>query len=183
MPLLTATDIRAHVETDLGDTALQAVIDRLEAELLQRAGPHTGPLVEILSSGATSVFVRRPLATVTSVREGARIDVNTPALTVETDYRLWPDQGRVERLAGGAAFGLPRASLAPRFAALVEVTYTPLDDQPQRQRILLELVRLDLAQSGRDTEAVGQDYRYRGLDYAAHREALLRDLRPFLTLE
>ena len=65
----------------------------------------------------------------------------------------------------------------------MEVTYSPVDDQPRRKRVLLELVRLDLAQSGRAAESVGDDYRYRGLDYQEHRESLFRDLRPFLTLE
>lgn len=183
MPLLSAADLRDHVETDLNDTRLQDVIDRLEAELLQRTGPHAGPLVEILAGGGASVFLRRPISTVSSVREGARIEPSTPALTAATDYRVWPDQGRVERLTPGAELGTPAATVAAQFAAVVEVTYSPVDDQPQRKRVLLELVRLDLAQSGRAAESVGDDYRYRGLDYQEHRESLFRDLRPFLTLE
>ncbi len=65
---------------------------------------------------------------------------------------------------------------------MVEVVYDPVDDLDRRKRTLLELVRLDLAQSGRSRERVGE-YRYSGLDYETHREALLRELRPFLTLE
>ncbi len=65
----------------------------------------------------------------------------------------------------------------------MEVVYTPVDDTEQRKRVLLELVRLDLAQSGRLREAVGRDYDYAALDYGGHREALLRELYPFLTLE
>lgn len=182
MPLLTSANLRHHVETDLDDTALQTVIDRLEAELVQRAGPHTGPITEIHSGRTASVFLRRPITSVASVREGDRIEPATPALTAGSDYRLWPGEGRIERLLAGAGLDLP-VSNPPRFAAVVEVTYTPIDDQPQRSRILLELVRLDLAQSGRAAETVGEDYRYRGLDYRAHREALFAELRPFLTLE
>ena len=127
MPLLTSADVRAHIETDLDDTGLQTVIDRLDTELVQRAGPHAGPLVETLAGGATSVFLRRPIDTVTSVREGASITPSTPTLAA-ADYRVWPQQGRVERLTPGAELGVPAAAPAPRFAALVEVTYSPVDD-------------------------------------------------------
>ncbi len=91
---------------------------------------------------------------------------------MDEDFRVWPAEARIERLPAGAAF-----------ADLVEVVYTPLDDTDRRRRVLLELVRLDLAQSGRAAEAVGSDYRYRGFNYTQHREALLREVRPFLTLE
>ncbi len=184
MPLLTAAGVRRHVETDLDDAALQRVIDRLDAELAQRAGPHGGPLVETLAGGWPSVFLRRPIERVTRVREGARIETGTAALRADEDYRVWPAQGRIERLAPGAVLGGPAIDGGgPRFAPLVEVSYEPVDDREPRRRVLLELVRLDLAQSGRAAESAGEDYRYQGLDYRAHREALLAEARPFLTLE
>jgi hypothetical protein len=184
MPLLTAADVRRHVETEIGDAALQTVIDRLDAELAQRAGPHSGPIVETLAGGWPSVFLRRPIETVTRVREGARIEPGTAALRADEDYRVWPAQGRIERLSPGAVLGAPPpGGDGPRFAPLVEVSYEPVDDREQRRRVLLELVRLDLAQSGRASESAGEDYRYASLDYASHREALLAEARPFLTLE
>ena len=183
MPLLTAADVRRHVETEIDDAALQRVIDRLDAELAQRAGPHSGPIVETLAGGWPSVFLRRPIERVTRVREGARLEPGTPALRDGEDYRVWPAQGRIERLSPGAVLGLPVAGDGPRFAALVEVSYEPVDDREPRRRVLLELVRLDLAQSGRAAESAGEDYRYQGLDYRAHREALFAEARPFLTLE
>ncbi len=183
MTLLTATEVRDHVETDVDDAALQRVIDRIDADLVLRAGPHLGPLTETLAGGTLSAFVSRPIASLTSVREGDPIVVATPNLTAEDDYRVWPAEGRIQRLAG-STFGLQVGGAAPaRFAAVVEVVYTPVDDREQRRRVILELVRLDLAQSGRARESVGGDYRYAGLDYEGHREALIREIRPFLTLE
>ena len=170
--LLTAAELRPHVETDLDDAALQRVIDRLDADIVARAGPHAGPLTEVIDGGGQSVFLRRPVATVASVREGILIDAGATTLLADDDYLLWPGQGRLDRLPAGV-----------RFAPLVEVVYTPVDDGDQRKRILLELVRLDLAQSGRLREAIGRDYQYAGLDYPTHRDALLRELHPFLTLE
>ena len=185
MSLLTAADIRQHVETGLDDAGLQTVIDRLDAELTQRAGPHHGPIVETLAGGWPSVFLRRPIERVTQVREGSRIEPGTRALRQDTDYRVWPQEGRIERLTPGSDFGgAPLgADRGPRFAAVVEVRYDPVDDEAQRRRVLLELVRLDLAQSGRASESVGEDYRYDSLDYESHREALLAEARPFLTFE
>lgn len=172
MPLLTTADIRPHVETALDDTALQRIVDRIDADVVARVGPHAGPLTEVVAGRTQSIYVRRPIASVTTVREGNVIDAGATTLTVDTHYRLWAAEGRLERLPAGAGFG-----------QLVEVVYTPVDDTEQRKRVLLELVRLDLAQSGRLREAVGRDYDYAALDYGGHREALLRELYPFLTLE
>lgn len=170
--LLTAAEVRSHVETDLDDVALQRVIDRLDADLLARLGPHSGPLTEVVSGAMLSVYVRRPIASVTSVREGDVIDADAAVLTAGGHYRLWAGEGRLERLPAGALF-----------ATVVEVVYTPVDDLDRRKRVLLELVRLDLAQSGRSQESIGRDYGYSALDYAAQRDALLRDAMPFLILE
>ncbi len=171
MALLTAADVRAHVETSLDDVALQRIIDRLDTDMILRAGPHSGPLTEVLPGATPSVYLGRPVASLTSVREGERIQLSTPALDLSLDLTLWADEGRIERRPAAA-----------RFAPVVEVVYDPVDDLDRRKRTLLELVRLDLAQSGRSRERIGE-YRYSGLDYETHREALLRELRPFLTLE
>ena len=170
--LLTAADIRAHVETALDDVALQTVIDRVDADLVQRAGPHSGPLTETMTGRTRSAYVSRPIASVSSVREGAIIAAETPMLSATDEYRLWPTEGRIERFPAGSSF-----------ATVVEVVYTPVDETDRRKRVLLELVRLDLAQSGRAQERVGSDYRYRGLDYGEHRDALIGEARPFLVLE
>lgn len=170
--LLTAADLRPHVETDLDDIALQRVIDRLDADLVSRIGPHSGPLTEVVPGKTPSVYVRRPIATVAGVREGDVIDADATTLTAGLHFRLWAAEGRLERLPAGALF-----------ATVVEVVYTPVDDLDRRKRVLLELVRLDLAQSGRLHESVGRDYGYTALDYAAQRDALLRDAMPFLILE
>lgn len=171
MPLLTASEVRQHVETDLDETGLQRIIDRADADLLQRAGPHVGPITETLPGGGGSAFVARPIATLTSVREGERISGATPALDLTLDVRLWAGEGRLERRPAGT-----------RFDQIVEVVYDPIDDSERRKRTLLELVRLDLSQSGRGKERVGE-YSYAGLDYRRHREALMSEVRPFLTLE
>jgi len=170
--LLTAADVRAHVETALDDVALQTIVDRVDADLVQRAGPHSGPLTETVSGRTRSAYVSRPIASITSVREGATMAAETPALSPVDEYRAWPAEGRIERLPVGGSF-----------AAIVEVVYAPVDVTEQRKRVLLELVRLDLAQSGRAQERVGSDYRYRGLDYGEHRDALIGEARPFLVLE
>ncbi len=170
--LLTAADIRAHVETALDDAALQVIIDRVDADLVRRAGPHSGPLTETMTGRTMSAYVNRPITSVTSVREGATVVAETSALSATDEYRLWPAEGRIERLPAGT-----------RFAAVVEVVYTPVDETEGRKRVLLELVRLDLAQSGRAQERIGSDYRYRGLNYEEHRNALIREARPFLVLE
>lgn len=168
MPLVTAAQAREHIETDLPDAALQRLIDDAESEIVRRFGPHApGPVVEEHAGGDPLLFLRRPALSVQSVAEEVAYVVT--ALDA-SDYRL--------RFGGRAIERLPTGPHPRRFwGDLVTVTYAPVDDTPQRVRVLLDLVQLAVAYGAVDSVSVG-DYSEQALDYQRERERLLAGLLP-----
>ena len=59
----------------------------------------------------------------------------------------------------------------------MDLTYTPVDTDPQRRMAIIRLVQLGLAYSGLRSESVGP-YSAQSLDYAKEREAILKQLLP-----
>ena len=74
----------------------------------------------------------------------------------------------LERLSNGSH---PRADWGER----VELTYTPVDTDPQRRMAIIRLVQLGLQYSGLQSESVGP-YSAQSLDYSKEREAILKQL-------
>ena len=59
----------------------------------------------------------------------------------------------------------------------MELTYTPVDTDPQRRMAIIRLVQLGLPYSGLQSESVGP-YSAQNLDYGKEREAILKQLCP-----
>jgi hypothetical protein len=124
----------------LADADLQIVIDAEEAELVRRFGAHSGSRAETLHGGGRSIYVRRPIASITSIVEYLYLGDAAPITLATADYYAWADEGRIERLYGvypGPAIWGPR----------VVVTYTPSTaDLTLRKQVLIELVRIGVSQ-------------------------------------
>lgn len=122
----------------LADTDLQDVIDREEAELIRRFGAHYASMTTVAQrrpGGQRSVYLTRPIGTISSVSEYLYLGDTTPHTLVEnTDYFTWTDEGRIERL--GVCWG-----------PYVSVVFVPADDTQLRKLVLLELVRVAVTQS------------------------------------
>jgi hypothetical protein len=163
--LMTVSQIREHLETDLTDEALQRILNAEEAEIVQRYGAHA-TATEMLPGDGEWLVLERTLSTITSVTEIAD-SVSTVLAT--NDYRIWP-KGKLERLVTGTN---PRTYWAP----VVTVVYVPEDATAQRRGVLIRLVTLAAKYAGLKSESVGSgDYSMSSMDYTAEREALLRSL-------
>ncbi len=178
MSLVTPAEVKELIRTSASDTVLQHVIDREEREVIRLFGAHyvdgSTTVAETLAGGTRNLYLRRRVASISSIVEYQTLDA-TSGSTLETgDYLLWADQGRIERMpatavaswfAGGATWG-----------AKVLVTYVPYDDSDDRQAVIIELVRLALERTAMRRESVAGEYSYEAPDWGEARAEILRRL-------
>ena len=165
--LVTPAQVREHVETDLGDTALQRLIDDADALIVARFGPHTGNVIETIAGGGEHLFLARPASAIVSVSEV--VDDVASALAA-SDYRSWWGGQALQRAINGTN---PSSFWGDR----VTVTYTPVDESARRTRIELDLVRLAIQYDATRSSTVG-DFSQTNADYATEREAIVGVLAP-----
>ena len=166
--LITVEQVREHLGSDLPTSdELQRLIDEADAEVVRRCGPHKidGPLTDVLRGGSVRLFPSQAVEGITSVTETA-----WDAVTVLSpdDYRTWYGGRMLQRLSNGSH---PRADWGER----VELTYTPVDTDPQRRMAIIRLVQVGFPYSGLKSESVGP-YSAQNLDYGKEREAILKQL-------
>ena len=163
--LLTVSQMREHLETDLTDEALQRILNAEEAEIVSRYGAHA-TATEMLPGDGEWLILERTPSTITSVTE---IADNVSTVLATNDYRIWP-KGKLERLNTGT-------NARTYWAPIVTVVYVPEDATAQRRGVLIRLVTLAAKYAGLKSESVGSgDYSMSSADYTAEREALLRSL-------
>lgn len=165
--LVTVEQVRQRVQTSLTDVAVQDIIANEESELIRRYGAHGDGSITVTEScepTSCNVFLRRPIAALTSITEYQSVSGSGSVLT-STQYRLWGDQGRIERLPRGTGWG-----------ELVEVVYSPVDDRDRRRRVIIELARLAIEQVAMQAESVAGEYSYTAGDFEAKRRDLYRRL-------
>lgn len=163
MSLVNVTEIKARIKTVLGDDDLQSVIDQAEADIVAAVGAHyvnsTTTVTETVEGGLPNLYLRRPITSITSITED-------DALLAATDYQLWGAQGRIQRLYPGALWG-----------SVIVVVFAPADDNAQRKRVLLDLVRLDLERTAMRHESVGGEYAYDAPEWEQERAGIMRRLK------
>lgn len=167
MALLTVTQVRTHIETDVPDDALGRIVDGADAEIIRRLGPLASQ-VDVLQGGRLDLHLSRKAASITSaVERYAAFGISTADyLLVASDYSLRSDGRRLERLATGT-------NPSSAWNGIVTVTYVPADTGNQAERILLltNLVKLELAFCGKAQESVG-DVSAQALEYDKAKAAL-----------
>ena len=166
--LVTADQVREHIGSNSTNTdELTRLIEEADAEVVRRYGPHRidGSLTDVLRGGSVRLFPSQAVEGITSVTETAW---DTVTVLSPDDYRTWYGGRMLERLSNGSH---PRADWGEH----VELTYTPVDTDPQRRMAIIRLVQLGLAYSGLQSERVGP-YSAQNLDYTREREAILRQL-------
>ena len=165
--LVTPARVRRHVTTTLSDTSLEQLINDANNAVVSHCGPHhiDGLIEETVRGDASKVFPSRAIQTVESVTEVVR-GLHT-ALS-DDDYAVWHGGRMLERMADGAH---PRA----RWGDQVLLTYTPVDDDPQRRMAIIRLVQLGIQYEGIRSETVGP-YSSQYLDYTRERDAILKQL-------
>ena len=167
--LVTADQVREHIGSNSTDTdeVLTRLIDEADAEVVSRYGSHRidGQVIEVYPGGSFRLFPHRAVKEIAKVTE---TDGNVSVVLAPDDYRTWYGGRMLERLSNGSH---PRADWGER----VELTYTPVDTDPQRRMAIIRLVQLGLPYSGLQSESVGP-YSAQNLDYAKEREAILKQL-------
>lgn len=134
--ILTVDEFREHVETSLGDAAVQRLLDGAEALIVARAGA-AGAATELVDGRGRFVTISRPASAVTSVVERYGAD-DDPVTLAADDYILYPGGTVFERITGGT-------NSSSNFRGRVFVTYTPASDDDLRAIVQLGLVKLDIA--------------------------------------
>lgn len=170
MTLLSVEELREHVTTGLGDTALQRLLDDAEAAITAYAGA-VGATEELVSGGGSRITTTRPIASVGSIVER---DGGLSPVTLSVDD--WELRGR---------FVLARLSLGTNQSSSwrgpVSVTYTPVDDTATREVVQVELVKLAIAfNPALASETVGawtQTFVSSNKSYADQRGEILARLR------
>lgn len=155
MTLLTAAEFRSQVATALDDFDLQRIIDREEADLINRFGAHgdgASSVTEYVDATGGDLFLGRPFTSI------ATIDGAAPG----TAYTLIGPQGRV---VGGSWRGT------------IAVVYVPRDDRSRRRAALVDLVRLAIQRTALKAENVAGEYSFQAPDWEAERAAVYRRLR------
>lgn len=173
MNLLTPAQFRQHVNTSVADPALQRLLDAAELAITGRVGALTA-ITERRRGGGSMLYFGRAIGTFTSITERTGDPIGwTDVVLDATDYTLLSDARTVRREITGT-------HKAERWADDVTAVYTPLDDTAERQRVAIELVKLDLAhQPGLSGQSIGSwSESYAALDYTETRESLIASLAP-----
>jgi len=178
LSLLTPAQFREHQATELGDVALQRLIDAAELAITRRYGS-LAAFTELRRGGGSLLFLSRASASITTIVERVGDPLGQADVTLApADYTVLPGGLTLRREYTGPH---PRAG----WQWDVVVTYTPLDDSADRIRATIALVKLDINNNpGLTAESVGdwsQTYADNSaMNYGRERETILSSLEAGL---
>jgi hypothetical protein len=160
--LVSPADVKAILNTAMSDANLQTVIDRVEAQIIEKIGApqddsYTVEIEKTLRGDTQYLFTPAEIYSVTSiVEDGTTLSAD--------EYRIWGG-GVIERLPEGAYWG-------DRCVA----TYKPTDDRLKRAQVIIDLVRLVIERTALKSENIAGEYSYTAPDNwnAEFRKALKR---------
>jgi hypothetical protein len=163
---LTVDEFREHVETELGDDAVQRLLDAAY-EAIDEAIGSAGTVSEYLHAGHGDLLLlsRRALS-ITSISE-------RDVALASGDYELRASGMTLRRKSTGTH---PRTHWHGR----VDVTYVAYPDEDERDRVAIALVKLDLTHSpGLAAQSLGawsESYQTSGPSYSQERATILASL-------
>lgn len=168
MAAIDLAGLREHVGPGPSDAVLTDLLAAAQAAITARYGTDAGPVTEYLRPFGQWVRLSRPASAISSVLEGRT------SLASEL-YEIW---------AGGADYvrRLDSSSNVTPWTDWVEVAYTPVSEEAERDRVTIALVDLDLNRaSGLTGITVGpwsEQYTQDDEAYRKTREAILESIRP-----
>ena len=155
--LLSAAQVREHIHTALTDDALTRLIKSGDTYIARNAGPHSASMDVVVEGCRGVVTLPRPAASVTTASEW----YDDPAKAVVVKGHMLLDGGRglarspyaASRAGSGYGYGRSYSFGGGSYdddtwASWVTVVYTAEDDTALREDVLLQLIRLDLADTG-----------------------------------
>jgi len=167
MSLVSVGACRDLVRTSLEDGELQAIIDRVEAELVSRIGPfqdETGA-VETTETGVLMpgnlILTKQPIETVVSVSVGGNPIAST-GLSVR----------------GGAGMVKIVWVIATTPPTSYTIVYRPMDQRAALTQAIIDLVRLTLERTAMRSESVAGEYHYQAPDWERERLRIIRRVCP-----
>ena len=163
-PLLTVTEVREVVNTDLTDDAVERLIAEAEGDIGAIAGDHSAAerTVDVDGGfGAVWIGTGEQISTVASITENAF--GGTPAAVSSDDYEIGPG-GRYIKKTNGLSW-----------AAQVHITYTPISQVERRKAILIRLVSLSANYGPFSSLDVGVSRTFK--DFGKEKTALLEECK------
>lgn len=151
MAILTVTELRAHIESDLTDASLQRLADASEEQIVNVAGSATSETESFADAGYPTgrdrtLYLSRPVSSITTVKERDYRDDSQTSLSAD-DYRMENTRDLI-RLREGSNSRL-------FWAPFVEVVYVPVVDTGLRKHVQIQLVKKALTYSGFGKEKIG----------------------------
>ncbi len=179
MSTLSVAELRTVVQTDLSNPELQVVINREEGEIDRRLGAasdgSTTVIVETKPGGGANLYTRRPIVSVSQVREQQLLGGSFVTL-LTTQFYAWKDEGRIERLPAVGGAPPTWTGIGGIWGPLVEVTYIPVDDRERRKMAIIEFVRIALERTAMRSENVAGEYSFQAPEWDTLRATLYRSL-------
>jgi len=174
--MLTVADLRLRLDTQLGDTALQSLLDSAYQAIEQRVEP-SGPITEYLSARGELLMLSRPADVISDVLEFVWAGQDGVELD-DTDFELRSSGQTLRRLTTGT-------NPSRWWRGKVSVTYLPRDDEALRDSVAVQLISLDVnTKFGLTSQTIGtwsESYESRpGYGYAEQRESILESLKPMV---
>lgn len=169
---LDLATVRQHVETGLVDAALTRIMEDAVDEVEARFGTDAALTYDSYPTGPTVVLPRKATS-ITSVELIASDGTVQETLSV-SDYRL-RNSRILERLSGGSlSYDWVKEYDAPGWnSTMVRVVFVPVPEESLRDRVALDLIRLQVQYEGVATQKVG-DYSMTAFDYTKERERILQ---------
>lgn len=167
--ILTVDEVREHVETDLGDDALERLVDAADQEIIDRLGALATHTDVLPGHGLPALPLTRRASAITSAVE--RIGA--------TNYTLGSDDYRLD--ANGYNLHREQGSTYPDVGWNGEVTvvYVPYGgatgETAARKKLLVDLVKLDTMYNAAQSDNVGDGSRT-SLDHTAERNKLFSSM-------
>lgn len=168
MSVLSVAELQAQVETDLGSSALQQIIDAVERDITEWAGDPTSEVHEVDETELLAV-IRLPVkaGSITSVVEFTDAEHQPTKTTLAaSDYELSADGWEVRRLSSGT-------NPSDTWGWHLVVTYVPATDTARRKQTAIQLARLEITHSGYASERVG--------DWSAQQRELRKEKAEILS--
>ncbi len=145
MTILSATQLREHIETDLGDTALDRLAAAAESLIEAVIGP-VSARTDDLKGGVKRIYTTAAVTTITSIKERDFADDDQVTLSAN-DWRK--EAGfRFIRLNNGD-------NARELWAEEVEIIYAPEVDTGMIQGVQITLVKQAVVYSGAQRETFG----------------------------
>lgn len=170
---LSLAEIRALVDTELGDAALQVLVDSAYEAIDQRLDPDNGTATELLTARGDRIMLARPATEITTISE-YWFAGSVPRVLAADDYELLPSGQTILRLWTGT-------TPAYRWLGRVRVDYVTRPASNLRDSVASQLVALDIIPTGVSEVSIGsysERYDNKKSTYAEQREAILGTLRP-----